>query len=334
MMRFIALLIILFMPLIALSDLLYVKGSGTLEIYSKHDILSDYESVGYEQKVVKIDGNYLVRVSSSISSSNIPSGRFVFNPGDYDDKYIISLARKITDGSVYLNQAVECLVFWLRNNIRYNAGLMTRKPTSIREILAEKEGTCVDIIFVLSELFDACGIRHNIIRGMVIDNHSIVLHRWIEFDNGKGQFIQLDPLASLYFVTPNYLFIKKDNRYSKSYYDFPIKEKLQEIRILNNDYNFTPIDKKCYNGLDILIAAHNKRTNKNGIVISDRENNYKEILITGNDAIYRLRRDRILTYSIFGLESGRYEIFYLHEAGKSHLKTVFLKDREIHFAGK
>ncbi len=334
MARIIAVMWMLLSTPVIFSDILYVTGSGTVEVYSRYNIFKDHISAGYEQSVTEVDGNYLVRITSRITKENLPRARFRMKPSkNYSDSHIIGLAEEITRGSRYLHEAVEKLVLWVRENISYNSELMTKEPAGFRHILLKKEGTCVDIIYVLSEMFDACGIKHNIIRGLVIDDSSIMLHRWLEFEDSKGCYIPVDPLASLFFITPNYLFIRRDDRYSKAYYDYPIMEKLKEIRILSTEYSFMPIGKKPLENMDIMAASRGNGDNKGGIVIVDKSYIFGEIIVKGRGQTYLLKRDKILTYSVFGLERGRYDIFHIGHEGKRHIKTVFLKDREIHFAG-
>lgn len=333
-----AVLIILMIPFVMYAEIIYVTGKGTVEIFSKYNIFPDYSSSGYKQEVSRRNDGYHVKISSHINDIPVPVKRYRQNPKStgYNDKDIIDLVGDITKNSYYLSDAIEKLVFWVRENIRYNPLIMTVKPKSMRKILLDGEGTCVDIVFILSELFDAAGINNNIMRGAIIDDNSMILHRWLEFEGNEGEFIQLDPLSSVFFITPNHLFIKRDSRYSAAYHDFPVSEKLEQIELLRTDYSFSPVGKIANERVSIMIGGKNyiEPYSKSGIVIFDSNYSYTEIIIRGKDENHILSRDKILTFSVFGLEKGRYDIYYRINEYESLLKTIFIRDGGIYFAGR
>lgn len=332
-MKILILILILSFPVNILSEILYINGRASIEIFSKYDLFPEYESIGYTQRINEVDNGYNIKVVSSITDDSILNMRFNQNPShtNYKDRHIIDLVSEITRDSRYVYEAVEALVFWVRSNIRYNALLRTKKPSTLRQILLKEEGTCVDIVFVLSEMLDAAGINNNIIRGVVLDDSEATLHRWLEIENGKGDFIQLDPLASLFFITPNYFFIKKADRYSKAYYDFPIMEKLKHIELKKARYNYYPVGKISEHDLDIMIARNINKTS--GIIVKDRDSRFQEIIIKGRDQVYSLDRDKVFTFSIFDLDRGRYEIYFKNGINRIFLRTIYIRNEELYFAG-
>lgn len=331
--KYLAILILCFNTFI-FANALIIDGNGHIEALVKYEIFQDYESPGYSQKVIKEGDKYKIRVSVSIGPCLIHSALYdhsLSEVNEYDEK-IICILREITANSVYLHQVVQSIVYWARSMVVYNKELRTSGADDFYTIIERGEGTCVDIVYIISKLMDVAGIENNIMRGILIDDSGYSLHRWLEFNNGKGEFVQLDPLSSVFFIMPNYLFIKKGSRYDKSYYDFDIGQYLQNIEIIRAVYNFVPLDRSNDDSPDILIAGTPPK--QSGIVVFDRKRLYDKVVIKGNSSVYMLTRDRVLTFSLFDLPDGRYEVYSLNDDRLSLIKNIFIRNKELYFAGR